>query len=156
MSRPRSEGTLTYEQLRGPRIVAFLEATADLDQEAEQFPARANPLAQPRAEWGDVLVRPCDAVGRVHRASCGRRGGRGVDGGADGDPAGSGNQDHGVVAEVFPVIGRTPPIRQPPIRRLSWRFVASLQPPSIEDHLDARVLQELTANPRKEIGRAHV
>ena len=74
-----------------------------------------------------------------------------MDGGADRDPAGSGNQDHGVVAEVFPVIGRTPPIRQPPIRRLSWRFVASLQPPSVEDHLDAHVLQELTANPREEL-----
>lgn len=75
-----------------------------------------------------------------------------MDGGADRYPAGSGNQDHGVVAEVFPVIGRTPPIRQPPpIRRLSWRVVASLQLPSVEDHLDARVLQELTANPREEL-----
>ena len=74
-----------------------------------------------------------------------------MDGGADRYPAGSGNQDHGVVAEVFPVIGRTPPIRQKPIRRLSWRFVASLQPPSVEDHLDARIFQELTANPREEL-----
>src|SRR3989442_1369496 len=80
-------------------------------------------------------------------ASGSRRGGRGGEGGVDGSRGGRGNQHQGVGAEVFPVIGRPPPIRRPPIRRFSWRLVASLQLPSVEDHLDARVLQELTANP---------
>jgi len=134
------------------RVVAFLEAAAELSRlslerlhgfdprsdAGEQFLAGADPTAE--------LVE----LGRFRPAPCSRRGGGGAD--ARGrSPSGSGNQHHGVVPRVFPVIRRTPLISRPPIGRLVPRPVASLPLASVEDHVYARIVEELAANPREEV-----